>query len=230
MHRIAFYDLDRTVTRLPTWSAFLLFATRDRWPRRALVPLVAGAALAHAVRLIGRDRLKETMHRIMLGKTTRADRLSALAERFADHTLSRNIRPGARARIAADRAEGYRIVLATAAHRFYAEALARRLGIGDVVATESTLDTTGFVGHRLAGPNVYGRAKLAAIKAWFDGTGLKRESAHLRFYTDHISDAPCLFFADEAFAVNPDHRLRTLAATNGWPVLDWGRPAKPAEA
>ena len=228
MHRIAFYDLDRTVTRLPTWSAFLLFGALSgpRW-RLALVPGVAGAALAHALRLVGRDRLKEVMHRLMLGETVAAEQLAALAERFADRTLDRNIRPGARRRIAADRAEGYRVVLATAAHRFYAEELAQRLSIADVIATESTLDADGAVRHRLAGANVYGPAKLAAIKAWMIAAGIDRDMARLRFYSDHASDAPCLLFVDEPFAVNPGRRMRTLAAARGWPILDWQRPVAP---
>lgn len=219
MHHVAFYDLDRTVTRLPTWSAFLLFGAPP-W-RLALVPAVAVAWLLNVLGLIGRDRLKELMHRLMLGHTVRGERMAALAERFARRTVARNIRPGARRRIAADRAAGYRVVLATAAHRFYAEAIATRLGIADVVATEARVTDAGAIRWRLAGPNLYGPAKLAAVEAWLQAAAIDRGAVRLRFYTDHASDAPCLRFVDEPFAVNPHRRLRRLAATSGWPVLDW---------
>ena len=51
---------------------------------------------------------------------------------------------------------------------------------------------------------------------------IAREQAYIRFYSDHASDAPCLEWADEAFATNPHGRLRTLARTRGWTILDWG--------
>lgn len=222
MTRYAFYDLDRTITRLPTWSAFLLHAARARAPwRLALVPAAALAAVAHKGGLMNRDRLKEVMHRLLIGGAIPADDLARLADAFAERQLNGNVRAGARARIAADRAEGYRVILATAAHRFYAAAIARRLGIADVIATEASAAPDGRVSHRLSGANVYGAAKLAAVTAWLGHRGEPREEQHVRFYSDHATDAPCLAFADEGFAVHPDARLRALAAANGWPILDW---------
>ncbi|WP_375270295.1 HAD family hydrolase [Sphingomonas sp.] len=224
MTRYAFYDLDRTITRLPTWSAFLLFAARRRAPwRLALVPAAALAAVAHKGGLLNRDRLKEVMHRLLIGGAVSADDLARVADAFAERQVAGNVRAGAAQRIAADKAAGYRVVLATAAHRFYAERIARRLGIADVIATEATTASDGRVRHHLSGANVYGAAKLAAVTAWLGRRGEPRDSQHVRFYSDHPTDAPCLAFADEGFAVHPDARLRALAGANGWPILDWTR-------
>lgn len=231
MSRFAFYDLDRTVTRLPTWSAFLLFAARRRAPwRMALVPLALPLFAAHAAGLLSRDRLKELMHGLMLGRAVPADALAAVAELFARRTAAANIRAGARARIRADQAEGYRVVLATAAHRFYAEAIARSLGIADVVATDAVCPPGGVLTNRLDGPNVYGPAKLAAVRRWLDANGAARDASRVRVYSDHVSDAPLLAFADEPFAVNPHGRLRALAGARGWPILDWNETAARAAA
>ena len=46
--------------------------------------------------------------------------------------------------------------------------------------------------------------------------------AHVRFYSDHVTDAPVFEWADEPVAVNPHDRLRRLAKLRGWPVEDWG--------
>lgn len=222
--RIAIYDLDRTLTSLPTWTPFLLFAARRLSPARLLLlPGVALAAGGRSAGFLHRDRLKEAMHRLLLGPAVPAERLNDVAEAFAEWLVRRHVRPGAREQIAADQAEGRRIVIATAAHRFYAEPIARRLGIADLVATKARHDEQGRVLPTLDGANCYGTAKQAAILRWFAGTGFDRARTHVRFYSDHATDQPTFDWADEAVAVNPHARLRTLAAARGWRIADWGR-------
>lgn len=218
---LCFYDLDRTVTRLPTWSLFLLRTVVRRQPwRLAAAPLILVAAIGNAVGWVGRGRFKEIMHGALLGRSTSQASLARWSEQFARHVVAKNIRPGALAQIAADRAAGYRLVLATAAHRFYAAPIARRLGIDDVIATDA-MRHGDRVSNRLAGDNLYGSAKLAAVEAWLEAQGLARQAVSVRFYSDHASDAPCLTFADHGFAVNPTPPMHRLAARYGWPKVDW---------
>ena len=220
--RIAFYDLDRTITRLPTWMAFLLFGAARTAPwRLLLLPAVGLAALARTTGLLSRDRLKESMHALMLGRTMTVAAETELAAAYSRLTLVRNVRLGARRRIAADRKAGYRVVLATDAHRFYAEPIARGLGIADVIATEVTRSPDGALSSRLFGANVYGEAKLVAVQAWLERERMPRIKALIRFYSDHVTDVPCLEFADEPYVVNPKRRFRVMAEARGWEVLDW---------
>ncbi|MDQ2762943.1 MAG: HAD-IB family hydrolase, partial [Pseudomonadota bacterium] len=79
----------------------------------------------------------------------------------------------------------------------------------------------GAVRSGIAGENCYGPAKLRMIEDWMAGQGIARTDAEIRFYSDHVSDAPTLAWADEAFAVNPHAPLRALALVKGWTVLDW---------
>jgi len=230
--RLAVYDLDRTITRLPTWTPFLLrgACTLAPW-RLALLPLVGLFALARAVKLIDRDQLKQTMHRALLGPTLAQDQAALLAGRFARFMLDKHIHPGARAQMAADRAEGRRIVIATAAHEFYARSLATGLGVDDLVATRAGRRGDGRISHRIEGANCYGAEKQAMLQAWLAEQGIDRERAHIRFYSDHPSDEPTFDWADEAVAVNARSRMRALATSRGWRVLDWrsrGAHALPA--
>lgn len=157
------------------------------------------------------------MHRLMIGTRSPAE-IEPVAESFASRSA---VAPGARARIAADRAAGYRIVVATAAYRFYAAPLVATLGIDDLVATKAATDPAGRILPRVVGANCYGGDKLTMIERWLGEHGVDRAGAHIRFYSDHASDLPTLDWADEAFAVNPHAPLRRLAAERGWPVLDW---------
>ena len=219
--RIAIYDLDRTITRAPTWTPFLLHAVLRHAPwRLALLPVVLGAAGLKGLGLIHRDRLKQVMHRAALGTLSpaRAERLTAAwLVRFGPAQIRRK----ARAQIAADRAAGYRIVVATAAYRFYAEAIARDVGADAVIATATALDARGHLLPRIDGGNCYGPAKRAMIESWLAAEGIDRAAAHVRVYSDHVSDVPSFDWADEAVAVNPHAALRRVAVARGWPVVDW---------
>src|SRR3546814_8948867 len=54
----------------------------------------------------------------------------------------------------------------------------------------------------------------------FRSEGIERENAQIRFYSDHVSDAPVMEWADEPFAVNPHGKLRKLAGERGWHIID----------
>ena len=59
------------------------------------------------------------------------------------------------------------------------------------------------------------------VEAWLAASGLARDACHVRFYSDHVSDAPVFDWADEAIPVNVHAQLATLAWERGWRVSDW---------
>lgn len=220
MQRLAIYDMDKTITRSPTWMAFLrAWARRRPWRIAALAASAAPAALYLGKR-IDRARLKEITQRLVMGRGAASAAVERVAERFAANIVTGRVWDDARAQIAADRAAGYRVVMATASYDFYVRPIAAALGIADVIATPSTLEH-GRLLPRIAGENCYGDAKLRMIEAWMEREGIARADAHVRFYSDHVSDAPTLDWADEAFAVNPHAPLLALAKDKGWEVLRW---------
>ncbi len=221
---LAIYDMDRTITRRATYTPFLLHAALSLAPwRLVLVPAVLVSAMLYAIRLIDRGRLKEVNYRLLVGRGIPAERLEPVIQSFADQQVATNIMPGARASIAADRAAGRRLVMATASYRLYAAAIAQRLGFKDVIATETRLDADGRIIARIEGSNCYGDSKLAMIQAWLEREGLEREAVHIRFYSDHVSDAVVHHWSDEPVAANAHDRLLRVARAEGWEVLDWRR-------
>ena len=221
MTDFAIYDMDRTVTRRATYTPFLLHCALRRAPwRLLLLPFAIASMIAYGLKLIDRARLKEINHRLLLGHNRHPSELKPLVESFAEAVLSRNVRPGAREAIARDRAEGRRVVMATASYRFYAREIAERLGFDDCIGTNSVLGLDERVHARIDGQNCYGPAKLTMIEEWLGSSGMTR--GHVRFYSDHASDAPVFEWADEAVAVNPHDRLARLAKTRGWTIEDWG--------
>ena len=223
MTELAIYDMDRTITRTGTYTPFLIHAALRIAPWRLLfAPIVLIAMLAYAAKLISRAKLKEINQSLLLGRHVHPRKLAPVTASFADRIMRFDIHPGALKSIAADRAAGRRLVLATASYRLYVEAIAARLGFDDVIATNSLKGLDDRIIARIDGENCYGPAKLRMIEAWLAAHGLARSDVRVRFYSDHASDAPVLAWADEPFAVNAHAKLRWMAKARGWPIVDWG--------
>ncbi|WP_026046447.1 HAD family hydrolase [Sphingomonas sp. PAMC 26621] len=223
MNHLAVYDMDKTITYSATWTRFLVETARVESPwRLGLLPVLALAGAAYAMRLIGRTRLKEIAQRLLLGRRMPESVAARAAQRFAGRIGDTGVYTGARQQIAADREAGYRLVMATASYGFYAEAIAARLGFDAVIAT-GVVRTDGMIHAKIAGENCYGPAKLRMIEAWLAEQGIARRESHVRFYSDHASDAPALEWADVGIAVNPHPPLRAMAKVRGWAIEDWVR-------
>lgn len=223
MSDLAIYDMDRTVTKRPTYTPFLLHCAVRRTPwRLLLLPLVLLSMIAYLLGLIDRGRLKEINHNLLLGARIHPSALEPLVYTFTDAQIANNIRPGALKAIARDKSEGRRLILATASYRLYADAIAKRLEFDDVIGTGSVIGLDDSVHAKIAGENCYGPAKMRMIAYWVEKSGLKGTGGHVRFYSDHVSDVPAFEWADEPVAVNPHGRLRRLARQRGWTIEDWG--------
>src|SRR3546814_7606055 len=93
----------------------------------------------YAAKLITRARLKEWNQTLLLGHHLHPAELKPVAAGFARHTTETNVYPHALDRIAADKADGWRAVLATASYRLYVGAIADAVGMDDVIATNSII-------------------------------------------------------------------------------------------
>lgn len=219
--RVAIYDLDRTVLRKPTFTLFLLWAAWREAPwRLLLLPALAALMIGYALRLYGRDRFKPAAIRLMLGASISPARATALASDFAAWRVPRDVPPGAAACIARDRAEGYRLLMATAAPEFYASAIAEALGFDAIVATRHRRTDDGSWLPLLDGENCYGTEKARRVTEWLDANAASG-AAHIRAYSDHPSDAPTFALANESWLIGRTRKLVRLAAQHGWRTLDF---------
>ena len=219
---IAIYDMDKTITRRATYNGFLMHMAWNRSPWRLfLLPALPFALALYALKIWDRQRLKEFSQRLLIGHQVPRKEFTQYLESHADLVLGRNVYPQILVRVAEEKAAGYEHVIATASYRLYVDAIAHRLGFESVIATELATDDSGHVLARIDGHNCYDTAKLDRVKAWMTEQGLERSQCHIRAYSDHVSDAPLLEYADEAFATNPHPPLSKLAAERGWQILDW---------
>ncbi len=211
---VALFDLDRTLlpgsslvalgralaqARLVPTRLFLGAGARDVYYRRR------GGSDGQAERL--RDRALAAVagveHDSLLGA------LTVLAERLVDQ-----ISPGARLLVERHLAAGDFCVVLSASPQELVELMCTRLGVHRGVGTRGEVVDGRFTG-RLDGPFCYGAGKLVRLAAALGPVDLPAAWA----YADSASDLPVLRAVGHPVAVNPDRRLRAVAAAAGWPVL-----------
>ena len=67
--QLAIYDMDRTITRNPTYTPFLIHAALRLAPwRLLLLPAVMVTMLLYLAKLIDRGRLKEINYDLLVGR------------------------------------------------------------------------------------------------------------------------------------------------------------------
>ena len=138
---LAIYDMDKTVTRRATYNGFLLHMAFNKSPWRLfLSPLLPLGLALYAFRIWDRARLKQFAQILLIGRRVPKARFAKYLESHADQVVGKNVYPQLLARVAEEKAAGYRHVMATASYRLYVEAIAKRLGFDDVIATDLSTD------------------------------------------------------------------------------------------
>ena len=212
---IAVFDLDRTITTHGTFTPWLLgFVRRQPW-RLIALPVVLVVALAYKLKLLTRKQLKEVVLRCVVAGQS-AELVAEVNAEFVAAWIPRRCRPGALAAIAQHKKNGDKIILATASNDVHVMPIAAALGIAKVVSTRVEIGADGCLTGRILGPNCYDADKLDMVKAAL-GTITEATVA----YSDHHTDWPLLTWAGEGAAVNPNGKLRKLAAAHGMKINDW---------
>jgi len=217
-HTVAVFDLDGTITRHDTYLQYLVGYVQHK-PSRLLSTLPLPVDLLRfALGAVDNAHVKTRFLRAILAGQSRAE-LGRWTETFLDALCRRDLRPGALARIAQHRAQGARLILATASFDFYVQPLAQRLGFDEVICTQSLWNADDRLLGELNGPNCYGVVKLTRLHELL---GTDRHDVSLLAYSDHHADLPLLTAATHAVAVNPTRKLHAAAVLHGFSIENWG--------
>ncbi len=129
--------------------------------------------------------------------------------------LAAMLQPYAPGLIEDHRTEGRRLLLVSTGPEPLARPLADRLGFDGVIATRWDSADGCYTGE-VAGPVLWGRAKVEAVEAWAEAEGVDMRSSFV--YGDSYFDAPLLAAAGRPVAVNPDAGLAAVAYLHDWPI------------
>lgn len=136
------------------------------------------------------------------------------AGEFVAEQLIDVVQPFGRLLIEEHHAAGRKVVLATTSPYDLVAPLARVLGLDDIIATRYG-ENDGHYDGNIVGEFVWGPGKLAAVRAWADAHGVDLTKSYA--YSDSVFDTPLLSAVGNPVVINPDPRMRIMAALRRWP-------------
>jgi HAD superfamily hydrolase (TIGR01490 family) len=217
---IAFFDFDRTL--ISANSGVLWLRNEIRQGNISLLKALA-ATLWVARYHLGFARQGRGLERAIASLEGRAE--AELRERtvaFYEASVRALYRPGARRALEEHREQGDELVLLTSSPAYLAELVARDLRLNAVLCNRFEVDAGGFYTGRPIGDLCYGVGKLRHAERHASERGVDLDEC--AFYTDSFSDLAVMEAVGRPVAVNPDQRLRRIAISRGWEIVDWGLP------
>jgi len=214
----AFYDVDGTLIRINVVHTFAFYATRQpslAKSARTAVQTAASVPLFWAADKISRKWFNELFYRHYEGFSE--DRLIVLSEELFEEVILPNMYPRTVDLVEESRRAGCQQVLISGALDFTMRPLARYLGIDHLIANRLEF-RDGFATGKLAKPFVGGATKPMLMRKFADEHGI--DLAESFAYSDSYSDLTMLAVVGRPTACNPDRRLRAVARSYDWPVLD----------
>lgn len=193
---IAAFDVDGTLTTRDCVRPFLERAAGRHRLVTSLMRRPVATVVAAARR--DRDRFKE----IIVGGSLRGKLIAdveTIGEQFAQFVLVNWLRPDTLRRLRWHQRSGHRTVIVSASLAAYLRPLALRLGIDDVLCTDSIRSGDRY-GDRLDGPNCRADEKRRRLDRFLE----ERRWAHAEVwaYGDSAGDRQLLARADHAVWVN----------------------------
>lgn len=212
--RLDFFDVDHTVTRHATAGRFMARAVARGfapWTVLLALPWYGMAYRLGLLRFRGRVDIVGALRGV-----PRAD-LETLARETFDERVRGDINPSVVLLIRERLAAGRRVVLATSTLDIIVAPLAEHLGVRDVIATALEFED-GIATGRVRDRPLIGDEKRRRVLAFIREA--REDPRRCSFHADSIYDLPLLDAVGEPVAVNPDVRLRRIAARRGWPIID----------
>jgi HAD superfamily hydrolase (TIGR01490 family) len=214
----AFFDLDRTLLRRSSALALApTFRERKLISRRQLAQaalwqllFVLRGASAEAVRKAAENGMV-----VLRGYSTKE------MEELVVESMERVLRPLVYAEsldlVDYHRSRGEPVYIVSATLQEIVQGIADDLGFDGALGTICEVEDGRYTGRAIR--PLHAENKARCIEE------LGHDLAASTAYSDSHTDLPFLEAVGHPVAVNPDRRLRRVAAERGWPVLEFGRRA-----
>ncbi|MNN04328.1 haloacid dehalogenase-like hydrolase [compost metagenome] len=214
---LAIFDLDDTLIGGNSPSLWLEHLADIGWlDRESFIPREQELVALYAALQVSLEDYMAFCLQPLVGRSR--EEVEYVAGPFVEEFIEPLIHSDGMRAIANHRAAGDRILVISASPTFLVQAIAARLGIAEVLATELELQHGHYSG-RISGIPAAREGKIQRLAQWLEQQGEALSGAH--FYSDSRNDLPLLCHVEHPHAVNPDAALREHAERQGWEILHW---------
>lgn len=211
--KIAFFDIDGTLTRSSTERKFIrfLFSTHSI----SVWTFVWSALLFFLTRLAVTSAQWKEFKRYL--KNFSSERIEHLAAECFKKFIEKDFHDDILNELQRLRNEGYTIVLLSGSIRPLVSVIADFFKINEVICCELE-NIHGKYNGKIIGLHPYGLNKKILAESFCDkhGTKLQDAAAYANDYSDHY----LLDSVGEAIAVFPDPKLKFLALKKNWKIIE----------
>lgn len=221
--RVALFDLDHTLIPMDSDHAWGEFTTALGWTDAGEFKRQNDAFYAQY-----QDGTLDirAYARFAIAAVVRAGAAKSIAAHadFMRAIVQKCITPQALALVREHQAAGDAVLVVTATNAFVTRPIAQAFGVSELIAVELEQDSrpggTGWYTGEIVGTPSFREGKVSRVAQWLQARGLDWDSVHTTFYSDSMNDLPLLERVNVPVATNPDARLRALAQSRGWRILD----------
>lgn len=222
MPRIAFFDVDNTITRGST----LYFLGKGMYNRGFFSKRDIGAWVLANIRfrMTGTEK-SEVISRFQKAATDFIGghdviEIRIIGEQIYSEFVSPSIWQGTIELAKEHLSSGDEVWLVTASPEDFANLIAERLGFTGAIGTKAEIKDGKYTGN-LSGKLLHGKEKAIAITELTKVRGINLKDCFA--YSDSHNDLPLLSAVGHPRAINPDAKLRIIAFAQSWPVHDFRR-------
>ena len=222
MPRIAFFDVDNTLTRGST----LYFLGKGMYERGFFTKRDIGAWVLANIRfrMTGTEK-SEVIARFQKSATDfiaghKVDEIRKIGEEIYTEFVSPSLWDGTMAIAQRHLNAGDEVWLVTASPQDFAELIAEKLGFTGALGTQAETKDGKYTGN-LIGPLLHGKEKASAVIKLTNERNINIKDCFA--YSDSHNDLPLLNTVGHPNAINPDAKLRIISFSSGWPVHDFRR-------
>ena len=222
MPRIAFFDVDNTITRGST----LYFLGKGMYNRGFFTKRDIGAWVLANIRfrMTGTEK-SEVISRFQKAATDfigghDVKEIRIIGEQIYSEFVSPSIWQGTIELAKEHLSSGDEVWLVTASPEDFANLIAERLGFTGAIGTKAEIKDGKYTGN-LNGKLLHGKEKAIAITELTKAQGINLKDCFA--YSDSHNDLPLLSAVGHPRAINPDAKLRIIAFAQSWPVHDFRR-------
>jgi HAD superfamily hydrolase (TIGR01490 family) len=217
--KLVLFDLDHTLLPIDSDYAWGQFTTRIGWTDPVEFARRNDEFFAHyqAGTLDVHDYVRFAIEAVRVKGPQAA---AEAHDRFMQEVIQPAITPQALALLRQHQSAGDTVLIITATNEFVTRPIARALGVDELIAVQLARDEQGWFTGEIDGVPSMREGKVRRMEQWLAARQLDWTQVESTFYSDSTNDVPLLERVNHPVATNPDDRLRALAQSRGWRILD----------